>query len=58
MGTPTVPVVKNLTAKAADMGVIPGLGRSHVPLRNQVCAPQLLGQGSRACMLQLLKPVC
>ena len=28
---PGGPVVKNLPAKVADMGSIPGLGRTHIP---------------------------
>ena len=29
---PGGPVVKNLPANSEDMGSIPGLGRSHIPL--------------------------
>ena len=39
-------MVKNLPAKAGDMGSIPGRGRSHLP------------QGSWAHILQLQKPLC
>ena len=58
-------VVKNPLANAGDMGSIPGLGRSHMPWSNEVCAPQLLGPHapqllkparSRAHVLQLLSP--
>ena len=31
---PGGPVVKNLPANAEDMGSIPGLGKSHIPLGN------------------------
>ena len=37
-----VPVVKNLPANAGDMGLIPGLGRSHMLQSNKACVPQLL----------------
>ena len=33
-GFPGGPVVKNLPANAGDMGLIPGLGRSHMPRSN------------------------
>ena len=38
---PGGPVVKNLTAIAGDMGLIPGLGRSHIPTGQlkSPCAP-------------------
>ena len=42
---PGGPGVKNLPAKAGDMGSIPGRGRFHMP------------QGSKAPAPQLLKPV-
>jgi len=53
---PGGPVVKNPPANAADMSLIPGLGRFHLPLGNEACAP-LLSLLSRACKPQLLKPV-
>ena len=34
MGFPGGPEVKNLPAKAGDTGLIPGLGRSHIPRGN------------------------
>ena len=49
---PGGPVVKNAPANAADSGLIPGLGRFHMSLSNQVHEPQLLSPQS-----QLLKPV-
>ena len=41
-------VVKNLPASAGDMGMIPDLGRPHMPWSNKACAPQLLGLCSKA----------
>ena len=41
-GFPHGTVVKNLSANAGDMGLSPGLGRSHMPRSNKVHAPQLL----------------
>ena len=57
MDFPDGPVVRNLPADAGYMGLIPGLGRFHMPQSNQVCEPQLLSPHSRAHALQLLKPV-
>ena len=34
-------VVKNPPANAGDTGSSPGSGRSHMPLSNKACAPQL-----------------
>ena len=34
LGLPGGPVVKNLPVNAGDMGLIPGLGRSHMPQGN------------------------
>ena len=51
-------VVKNPPANVGDMGSSPGPGRSHVPRSNKARAPQLLSLCSRACELQLLKPMC
>ena len=47
-------VVKNPPATARDMGSIPGLGRSHMPWRNEARAPQLWCLRSTACEPQLL----
>ena len=47
-------VVKNLPVNTEDAGLIPGLGRFHVPLSNKACVPQLLSLCSRAWELQLL----
>ena len=35
-------MVENLPANAGDMGSSPGLGRSHMPRRNEVREPYLL----------------
>ena len=53
---PGGPVIKNLSASAGDLGMIPGPGRSHVLWGNQACVRQLLNLRSRARELQLLKP--
>ena len=47
-------MVKNPPANAGDMGLIPGLGRSHMPRGNEAHAPQLLSLHSRAHEPQLL----
>ena len=47
-GFPSGSVVKNLPANAGDTGSIPGLGRSHMPLRNKACTPQLLSLEPRS----------
>ena len=39
---PSGPVAKNLPCNAGDMGLIPGLGRSHMPWGNEAHVPQLL----------------
>ena len=36
------PVVQNLPTKAGDAGLIPSLGRAHVPKNNKAREPQLL----------------
>ena len=41
-GFPGGAVVENLPANAGDMGLSPGLGRSHMPRSNWACEPQLL----------------
>ena len=51
---PGGPVVRSLPANAGDMGLIPGLGRFHMPQSNKACAPQLLSLCSRAQEPQLL----
>ena len=48
---------KNQLADAEDMGSIPGLGRSHMPLSHKARVLQLLILCSRAQELQLLSPV-
>ena len=35
-------VIKNPPANEGDTGLIPGLGRSHMPWSNKTCEPQLL----------------
>ena len=47
---------KNPSANAGDMGLIPGLERSHTPWSNQARGPQLLSLCSRAWEPQLLSP--
>ena len=39
-------LVKNPPANAGDMGLIPGLGRSHMVWRNKAHGPQLLKPAS------------
>ena len=55
-GIPGGSVVKNLLATAGGMGLIPGLGRSHMPQSKSACAAQLLSLCSRAQEPQLLSP--
>ena len=43
---PGGPVVKNSPANAGDTGLIPGLGRSHMPRSNQTRVPQPLNPGA------------
>ena len=47
-GFPGCVVVKNLPARAGDTGLIPGPGRSNVPLSNQGRVPRLLSALSGA----------
>ena len=54
---------RSLPVNSGDIGLIPGLGRFHVPQGNKVCVPQLLSPCSGALepnywahVLQLLKP--
>ena len=49
------PIVMNLLASEGDMGLVPGLGRFHMPWGNLACVPQLLSMCSRAQVPQLLK---
>ena len=49
-------MVKNLPANAGDTGLMPGLGRWHLPQSNSARAPQLLSLCSRAWELQPLSP--
>ena len=53
-GFPGGSVVKDLPANAADMGLSPGPGRSHMPQSNKARVPQLLSLHSRAHEPQLL----
>ena len=41
-------MVKNLLGNAGDTGLIPGLGRFHIPRSNEACVPQPLSPGSAA----------
>ena len=56
MGFPRGSVVKRPPANAGDTGLIPDLGRSHMPLSIQARAPQLPNLGSRPQEWQLLSP--
>ena len=56
LGFPGGAVVKNLPANAGDMGLSPGLRRSHILQSNKARVPQLLSLRSRAHEPQLLKP--
>ena len=56
-GFPGGAVFKNLPANAGDTDLSPGPGRSHMLRNNEARVPQLLSLHSRACELQLLKPV-
>ena len=58
LGFPSGPVVKSLLANAGDMGLIPGLERSHMPWVMYTHEPQLLNLCSKARKLQLLSPCC
>ena len=57
-GFPGGPVVKNLPCNARDtaLGLITGLGRSHVLWGNWAHVPQLMSLHSEACELKLLSP--
>ena len=48
--------VRNLPARAGDMGSMPNLGRSRMMQSNRAHLPQLLSLCSRGWELQLLKP--
>ena len=50
--------VKNLPASRRDTGLVPALGRSHMPWGNYAWAPQLLSLLSRAHEIKLLKHTC
>ena len=39
---PGGPVVRSLPSNAGDMGLIPGLGRFHMPQNSETRAPQTL----------------
>ena len=55
---PGGPVVERLPANAGNMGSNPGLEGYHIPWDNWACKSQQQIPCSRACVLQLLKPVC
>ena len=46
---PGGPMVRSLPANAEDVGLITGLGRFHMPGRNEAHAPQLLSPRSGVC---------
>ena len=53
MDFPGGTVVKNLSAREGDMGLIPGPGCSHMPQSNWACVPQLLSPRATTT-----EPVC
>ena len=55
-GFPGGSVVKTSPTNARDRGLVPALGRSHVPLNGWACVPQLPGLCSRTWELLLLSP--
>ena len=55
-GFPGGSVVKNLSANARDMDLIPHLGRSHMPQSNSTYVCQQLNLCFKAWELQLLTP--
>ena len=57
-GFPGDSAVETLPANAGDPGLIPDLGRSHVPSSNKAGALQLLSLCSRAWEQQRLSPMC
>ena len=56
LGFPGGSVVKNPSAKAGDLGLIPDPGRSHILQSTSACTSQLLNLCSRAGEPQLLSP--
>ena len=53
------PVVDNLPANGGDMGLIPGMGRSHMLRNNKVHALQLLSLCSGICAQEpVLRSLC
>ena len=56
MGFPCGSVVKSPPANAGDIGLIPDLGRSHMPRSIEARAPQLQNLCSRPQEWQLLSP--
>ena len=56
-GFPGSSMVKNPTANAGDMWLIPGPGRPQKLWNDYACASQLLSMCFRACEPQLLKPM-
>ena len=55
---PGGPVAESPPANAGNMGSIPGLEGFHIPWNNWASTSQLQTPGSRAYVLQLLRPVC
>ena len=52
LGLPGGSVAKNPSAKAGDMGSIPGLGSPHMPWCNSACVPKLLSLRALAPVLR------
>ena len=55
-GFPAGSVIKNLPVNTGDMGLVPDLGRSHVPWSTKAHAPPIWSLCSGVQELQLLKP--
>ena len=51
-------MVESSPASAGNMGSIPALGRSHMPVSSWTRVPRLLSLCSRAQELQVLRPAC
>ena len=55
---PGGPMVRNLPANEGGTGLMPGLGRFHMPPGNRAHVRQLLSPHSRSFESQLMKPAC
>ena len=51
-------MLKNLPGNAGDMGLIPGLGRFHLPRSNEACVPRPLIPGSAAREATAMRSLC